>query len=413
MIDVASADDRLAATDPLIPGLREVLAPLGLVRRLAPGWGAVDARVTYLRYKPGTSLVAALVLTDDDGGTSFAQALALGRAAPGKLTKVRRAGDADDVGRGAVLDAERGLALTDVTADRHLPGARRVLRHADDVVTSLVYKPGRRWVARVDRPGEVPALVKVHRPATVPALRAGYEALHGLPVSGLTAVHGRRGTVTSPWVPGVPLDRLAGPGAAGLWAGAGSVLAEIHRRPPAGGLVQVDRAAALAASVAAVRAVAPDLTDDARAVAERLRVVLGDQELVRVVHGDFSADQVIVRPDLAAATGAAVTEPAAAGQPEVTVVDLDRVGLDDPAADLASWYGELVAAGARPGDPREVLAPLLAGYATAGGPADLGRLQPHCAMAVLQRAAEPFRRHLPDWPERVAHLVAVAKELTA
>ena len=35
------------------------------------------------------------------------------------------------------------------------------------------------------------------------------------------------------------------------------------------------------------------------------------------------------------------------------------------------------------------------------------------AAAVLQRAAEPFRRHLADWPERVAHLVTVAKELTA
>lgn len=413
MIDVASADARLAAADRAIPGLSEVLSPLGLVRRLAPGWGAVDVRVVYLRYKPGTSLIAGIALTDDDGATTFAQALALGPAALDKLEKVRWAGDRDDVGRGALVDPDRGVALTDVTADRHLPGVRRVLRRVDDAVTPLVYKPGRRWVARRDRTGEPPALVKVHQPDTFAGLLVRYEALHGLPVSRVTAVHERRGTVTSPWVPGVPLDRLTGPGVPDLWARAGSVLAGVHQQRPIGGLVQVDRAEALAASVAAVRAVAPELAADALPAAARLRVGLSDTEVLRVVHGDFSADQVIVRPDLATGAGAAVTEPAAIDQPEVTVVDLDRVGLDDPVADLASWYGALVASGAEPGDPREVLAPLLAGYLAAGGTADLERLHLHCAAAVLQRAAEPFRRHLADWPERVAHLVTVAKELTA
>ena len=413
MIDVASADDRLAAADPAIPGLREVLRPRRLVQRLAPGWGAVDARITYLRYKPGTSLVAGLVLTDDDGATSFAQALALGPAAPDKLAKVRRAGGGDDVGRGAVVNEHLNLALTDVTADRHLPGVGRVLRHADDVVTPLVYKPGRRWVARWERTGRSTALVKVHRPATLPDLRAGHRALRGLPVSRLVTMHGRRGIVTTDWVPGVPLDRLDGPGVTDLWAGAGSVLAEVHRRHRIEGLMPVDRAADLAAAVAAVRAVAPELTADAHAIAERLRAGLIGSTVLRVVHGDFSADQVIVRPDLAAAAGATEAEPAEPGQSEVTIIDLDRVGLDDPLADLASWYGVLAAGGAEVGDPHEVLAPLLGGYAAAGGHDDLRQLRLHCAAAVLQRATEPFRRHLPDWPARVAQLVTVARELAS
>src|SRR5690606_17752855 len=120
MLDVVSADTRLVATDPGIPGLRDVLSPLGLVRRLAPAWDVADARVVYLRYKPATSLVAGLRLTAADGATSFVQALALGVGAPEKLAKVVRAGDGDDVGRGAVVDPRLGVALSDVTADRHL-----------------------------------------------------------------------------------------------------------------------------------------------------------------------------------------------------------------------------------------------------------------------------------------------------
>src|SRR5699024_3058120 len=148
MLDVVSADARLVAADPAVPGMREVLAPLGLVRRLAPGWGIAGARGAYRRYKPGTSLIAGLLLTDDAGATSFAEAVALGQGAPEKLAKMVLAGGADDVGRGAAVDERAAVGLSDVTADRHLPGVRRVLRGADGDVAPLVYKPGRRWVAR-------------------------------------------------------------------------------------------------------------------------------------------------------------------------------------------------------------------------------------------------------------------------
>lgn len=413
MTTVAPADDRLAAADPALPGLRAVLDPLPLARRLAPTWDVADARVTYLRYKPGTSLVAGLVLTDDDGVPSFAQALALRPAARDKLAKVQRAGTGDDVGRGAAIDPSLGVALADVTADRHLPGVRRVLQHPGDTVTPLVYKPGRRWVARRDRAGSARVLVKVHRPAALPDLAAGYRAVAGLPVPLVTRVHRRRGVVTTAWVPGTSLDRLAGPPVEDLWARAGELLARVHRRPPLAGLARVDRAADLAAAVGAVRAILPELASDARTTAERIRAGLGDAPAPCVVHGDFSADQVVVRPDLAAAGGATEpTDPAGADQPAVTLVDLDRVALDDAGADLASWYGALVASGAPAGEPREVLAPLLGGYAAAGGTADLARLRLLCAAAVLQRSPEPFRRHVPEWPARVAHLVGLAKDLT-
>ena len=407
MSPVAPADTALSLADPAVPGLSAVLDPLALVQRLAPGWGIAGAQIRYLRYKRGTSLVAGLELTAGDGATSLAQAFALGPGASDKLAKVVLAGEADDVGRGVAVDRGLGAGLTDVTADRHLPGVRRVLRDlaGDDVATPLVYKPGRRWVTRIDR-ADGPVLVKVHRPGALPGVRAGDRALRGLPVSLATTVRQRRGIVTSPWVPGTALDRFEGPGVAELWSCAGDVLAQIHRRPPTTDLVRVDRALLLAGAVEAVRAIAPDLAGDARAVADRIRTGLAGDQALHVVHGDFSADQVIVHPHPPAPTAGNPDQPA------VTVVDLDRVGLDYPVADLASWYGADVAAGGQPDDPHAALAPLLAGYQAAGGPADLSRLRLQSAAAVLQRATEPFRRHVRDWPQQVARLVALSRELS-
>ncbi|PYG00472.1 Phosphotransferase enzyme family protein [Georgenia satyanarayanai] len=401
-----AADARLAAADPALPGLRDVLAPLGLVRRLAPAWGVRSARVDYLRYKRGTSLLAGLVLTDDDGATSFAQALAVRAGAADKLAKVRRAGEADDVGRGAVVDDGLAVAVADATADRRLPGVRRVLRDADGV-SPLVYRPGRRWVARVEGAAGPAELVRVYHPGAAAGVLTGHRALTGLPVPAVTAVRLRRGTVRSAWVPGTSLDRLAA--AAQLWGQAGALAAAVHREARAEGLRRVDREGGLAASVTAVRSVAPACAEAAAAAAARVRAGLAGRGAVRVVHGDLSADQVVVRPDL---TAGASAEQASPGQAGLTLIDLDRVALDDPLADLGSWYGALVATGAEAGDPAELLAPLLAGYTAAGGEVDERALRLHCAAAVLQRAVEPFRRHLPGWPDGVARLVAAAEELT-
>ncbi len=409
MLDLAPADARLAAADPALPGLRDVLTPLRLAHRLAPGWGVREARVVYLRYKPGTSLLAGLVLTGHDGVTSFAQALALRPGSGDKLAKVRRAGEADDVGRGAVVDGALAVALADVTADRRLPGVRRVLRDADGV-TPLVYRPGRRWVARVDGPPGPAELVRVYHPGAVGGVLAGHRALAGLPVPTVTVTRPRRGTVRTAWVPGTSLDRL--PRAEELWTQAGALAAAVHRRPATVGLDRVDRAALLAEAVMAVASVVPPCADAVRAAAERVRTGLAGRDAVSVVHGDLSADQVVVRPDLAA-TAAALPDPASPGQSALTLIDLDRVALDDPLADLGSWYGALVATGAEAGDPVEVLAPLLAGYTAVGGEVDGRALRLHCAAAVLQRAVEPFRRHRPDWPDGVARLVSVAEDLTA
>ena len=394
------AESRLS--DPGIPGISALLDPLGFVREM--GWQAASARIRYVRYKPSTSLVAGLELADEAGGTSFAQAVAMGADGADKLAKIDLSGSQDDVGRGAVVDMERGLALADATADRHLPGIRRFLRGAH-AVTPLLYKPGRRWAGR-HHGSTKPEIVKVHRPEAVMRHTLGSSVLGHLPVAEIIKVHPRRGIVHTRWVPGTPLDTLPSNLGASRLGEVGELLARIHASPPIPRMHPVDVAGKTEAAVAAIRAIAPAHAAAAQDTAHRILTEMGEPDALRVVHGDFSADQVIVRPDLAI-----LDDDPLPGQAPVTVIDLDRVGLDDPLADLGCWYS-FHAADAAHGDAMDsVLAPLLVGYEGVAGAVERERLRLHCAHQVLLRAAEPFRQQQPDWPAQVQRLLSLAEDL--
>ncbi len=93
----------------------------------------------------------------------------------------------------------------------------------------------------------------------------------------------------------------------------------------------------------------------------------------------------------------------------VALLDLDRARVDRPAADAASWFaGEAVARRFDPGaDPCALLGPMLESYAAVDGRALEVALQPLAALALLQRATEPFRQRDPvaGWAEQVRLLV--------
>lgn len=389
--------------DPAIPGMAQLLTPLRFVRDM--GWEAASARIRYVRYKPSTSLVAGVELVDTAGTKSFAQAVAMGSDGGHKLEKILMRGGEDDVGRGAVVDTHRGLALVDASADRHLPGVRHFLR-AHHAVTPLLYKPGRRWAGKYHGPTSS-EMVKVHRPDSSMNHARGFSVLGHLPVAEVTRVRPRWGLVHTRWVPGTPLDAVPADLGPARMGEIGDLLARIHSSSPIRGMLPVDVAEKTWAAIAAIRAIAPDDAHLAEGTAQRVLQELGEERVMRVVHGDFSADQVIVRPDLAHSD-----EPPLPGQAPVTVIDLDRVGLDDPLADLGCWYSFHVADPSHGTDVDEALAPLLEGYENIGGAVDRDRLRLHCVHQVLLRAAEPFRRHQPDWPAQVHRLVSLAGSLS-
>jgi len=106
-----------------------------------------------------------------------------------------------------------------------------------------------------------------------------------------------------------------------------------------------------------------------------------------VVHGDFSADQVLVGDG-------------------VRLIDFDRVRADEPERDL----GGLLAA--EP-DGSSLAGALLDAYRAAGGAVDEEALRRRTVESVLLRAVEPFRTAQPDWRERVEAAVARAEEVLA
>ncbi len=91
----------------------------------------------------------------------------------------------------------------------------------------------------------------------------------------------------------------------------------------------------------------------------------------------------------------------------MAVIDFDQMCLAAPALDLATYAADVVRGrDSDVGAVQAVLEPLLRGYGSR--PASLDW---HLAAAVLGRAAHPFQRQVPDWPQRVESTVAAAEEL--
>jgi aminoglycoside phosphotransferase (APT) family kinase protein len=340
--------------DSMLPGLPGILA-------LKP---------SYLRYKPGTSVFAAVHVEG-----MLAQAVAYPVGAHDKLGRLVR--EASAAGELIRADEKLGIAIVTASADRDLPGVREALRRHPNA-EPLAYKPARRWVARCVECG---VIIKAHSTGRAAAALAGHRTLAPLvPTAEIVRV-GVDGVIETRILPGSLVADEAGAHAAGR------ILARLHAAPTPAAPRPDDApvAGSLAAVLPALAARESRLADgirEARAVSSR-RVP---------VHGDFSADQVV--------TGPAGT----------FVIDLDRAGLDDPHVDLGSWIADEIARGvprARAGSA------LREGYLAEGGLIVEAALLAHSAAGVLRRAVEPFRRQEEDWPAECERMLVEAEALLA
>lgn len=373
--------------DESVPGAAVVTGGVSLGDRLAAvGEHLLD--VGYLRYKPGTSLVAALDLAS---GPAFAYAVS--PAARPKLAKTIAQAPPGSV---LVDDTADDLLVARPAADRDLPaladleralGSIGVDRESIGCRSQLAYKPQRRWVGRLGPAGRH-LVARAYRPADLAALLPGWRlaCLAGgdVRVPALVAVGGRRGLAVTSWLGGTPLDRLVAEGRvpAGVLSAVGRGLAGLHAAgnrsggtlvgwAPVSGDERIERADAVAAQLSQVW---PAQGDRVRAVVDWLVATVPAVDRVHPVHGDFSTDQVIVDP---------------AGR--IGLTDWDRAGWDDPAVDL----GSLRAAGLPAADFAEVLT----GYASVR---DLPTsIDWQLAWARLLRLSEPLRQGRADWRHQV------------
>lgn len=417
---LAPADRELLARDRQIPGLRLALDGDALRDWLAdraPGVldGDAAVRVCYLRYKPGTSVAAGCLLRDAEGWRP-AYLLAWAPRSAGKLRAWGRPPPTGDPRSAVVLDADRYAVLGAPETDRRLPGVRSLRRGAltggvPASVTVLRYKPRRRWVARLGPGygggGERPAVARVYRPAAAARHERTYRCLAGLPVSS-PAVLGAdpaAGFLLLEWVDGVlATERPPAPGELA------AALARLHAAAPPDRWRRADVAAEAAVGAATVAQLVPGLAGRAGSLARQALAGLDPgADPAGLVHGDLSAEQVVC-----ARTG-------------LRLIDLDRVRVDDPVADLAGWVAAEVArwvAGGGAGPVAEAVGPVaeavgaavarwVPAYEAASGRRVAPRMGPRTALALLARAPDGFRARRPDWDGELDRLLRAAEAALA
>ena len=396
------AERDLAARDSALPGLGLILDH----GRLAQCLGLDRIERTYLRYKPGTKCVLAF-----GSGAAARVAMAYppdrypmlrGREA------LRAAGDAVrffDALCVTVLPAtlDRDLRALKKLADPAQAG--RLLGRmlgplaAEARLHLLRHNPNRRAVLRLDGPQGPLALAKLHaRGEWAQALANARmaEAHGGAPVLGVAE---DRHLIVQGWVAGRPLwSEATGLADAAAITATGAALARLHACDPgaARAITAAEDREGLFASTRALAELLPDLAPQAGALAREIAAQLAGQDGPgTLLHGDFSADQVVI------------------GRDGPVLIDWDRAGRGDPARDLGSFLARLDVQ-ALDGDlPRATAAraaeALLAGYEGAAAlPQGLAAQRTRALLALLP---EGFRQRRPDWPERAAAILARAGAL--
>jgi aminoglycoside phosphotransferase (APT) family kinase protein len=417
------SDVDLVRRERALPGLGTILDSDAVAQALETS-GARSARATYVRYKPGgTAIVAYRVDLGEAEVDAYAKAFKRGDS--DKCAKLaQNARELPGGGPGVVILPEALVAVAfypndhDLGALRHLEDAaalrsllretlpgHRGLRRAS--VAGLRYKPERRYVGRVDVDGKTRAVLKLHeRDGFARAVRAARAAKSygAVQLPAALGTSQRHRAVSYEWLPGTALDRAMRNGlAGGTLEEVGSALAAFHdgavARPSV--LPPEHEAERVLSAARMLGALLPERAPVTRDLASRIvgRLLESSETPLRPVHGDFSADQVLI------------------GSPGVAMVDLDTLRRGDPASDLGSFGAALwrdALAGTISEDAaNEWFQELLRGYRKASEEGLHARLSPHVAARLLRLAPEPFRFRAPDWRTRAHRIVERAGEVLA
>ncbi|MDQ0819333.1 aminoglycoside phosphotransferase (APT) family kinase protein [Arthrobacter sp. V4I6] len=423
------ADRALAARDSRIPALNWVLDDELLSELLGE-----SVRITRTRYKPGTSVLVAFRRGTGDGAETFGWASTTTAEHVGKLQRRAASSQGHGVGIRLIqpdqLDPGAVVAVGRIEEDWPLRANLRWLRDHGlgrlgalgapgaapehflaSPASVLRYNPERRLVVRV--PSGTRSVV-VRTAAQPDEEAAGLRlrqrlASHGVPVLPelADAECARHGISASPgWGDG----DLSGWNNDAAAFRAGEALAMLHRIQPGPDADPAEEVGSLVRQLAATRSMIaqllPGLEAPLSALANRLLAktcTTGPRGLQSVlVHGDFSADQILV-------DGAAVR-----------IIDFDRVRTADPAMDLGSFAAvqEIAGpaetgalAGAQAGGRKT--AQLIDGYRQAGGRVSQTGVDTWAAFRLFLNSVDPFRNRASDWPADTNWHIRRALELIA
>ncbi|MCX2749713.1 phosphotransferase [Arthrobacter sp. MI7-26] len=398
-----SADQSLALRDSALPCLADLLDNQRLSELLGE-----PARITRVRYKPGTSVLAAFRLTRN-GHPDYGWAMTRTAAGNSKLRRREsysstHGGDIrllqPDGGKPNALVAVGGfeddwaltgnlLWLRDHGLERLGAFPRTAGRLVGGAASIVRYKPERRLVL-ID-----------HSPAGSIVIKAAAESFnyarqqhfwqwlhrHGVPVLPLLGDAGcaDHGISASPFWGAGDLDAIdAADGA----RHAGEALARLHNAPGYAGSHPADSHPSLLGQLTATKsmitALLPILEEPAMKLAARLSYQLGAQTSHRhhtLLHGDFSPDQVLVADQ------------------DVRIIDFDRAHSGVPEAETGSFASveeiNTRAPGSQTaGGPKT--AHLIEGYLQAGGRFSRANINAWAAFRLFTGSVDPFRDRAAD-----------------
>lgn len=412
------ADGSLASRDDALPCLATVLDDDRLSGLLGE-----RIRITRIRYKPRTSALAAFIRTRN-GNEDFGWALT--RTADGNAKLYLRAHESGVHGGGIRLLRPDACPPGSIVAVGGLEddwALRKTLRWLGrsglerlgaappsgpgllgGTVRVLRYKPERRLVLMEQTPG-APIVIKAAARSADETLGAPlHQQLqrHGVPV--LPRLGGaasfRHGISASPAWGGGDLEASDDHAAAHR---AGEALAALHGIPVRPESMRArspqDPLRRLMSTHGMVASLMPALDEPAARLAARIRRTLEDRSWRpddALVHGDFSADQVLV-------SGTAVR-----------LIDFDRAHYGDREEDLGSfaaveemgeWRGLPGAARGRRAED------LFDGYVIAGGRFEPAAVDAWAAFRMFCSAVDPFRDRASEWASDMARHLDRAAEL--
>lgn len=423
---LSSYDEQIVRRDAHVPGLRLLFDPSAFLATLqgrCPDLRATRAQPWYVRYKPGTSCLAAFTVETARGPVEMYGKAYQQEDRP-KLEKALAAINNEKLARPPSLPTpvvfEEAATIVrffpddgEITAMADLANPVELAELLGKVMPEhfdcagctarrLAYKPERRFVAQLIAGDGTPrAVLKLCSPGAFARMSRNAKVIESgrvLRVGRRLGRSERHSALAMEWIEGDLLaDQLSRDNFDLQRVRAvGEALAELHEHPTEK-LSRADSRQAEAEKLGAIaNAVAhahPRAADRVQSLAARVAEWLLKQPTVeRAIHGDFYAEQILLQ------NGATVA-----------LLDLDEVRCGDPAVDLANFAAHLerhaLTGRFNVHQVQPVMSALRKGYADAGGLAADEELGMYTALCLLRLTPQPFRTRQLDWPRQIEALL--------
>lgn len=401
-IDLIRRDDKLKH-------LRVVLDASLFTPLIAQQSGQEDisnARLTYLRYKPGMNCIAGYEY-ELDGCAHFAYTKIFSDSQQEKrekFTALTKAGIDDTIAFSFYPVDSKLKALRKLADPKHeAKFVERIFSDRADLwdgkLQLIRYKPERRLVSRLVVDDQTAAVVKLHTRHGYTRLKASnksFKSRENLHVARRIGHSDRHCVLAFEWLHGNLLSDILRPAqlAPATMLSVGNALGHIHaqrsdRLPVQNNEALADQIMAVADQVAYL---CPGLQKRITSLSKEIgNQLLNISRFYSATHGDFYAKQVLVQFD------------------GIGVLDFDEAAFADPMSDLGNFFAHLERDGYRyniqPGYIRDIQQGLIEGYHATGQPIDRRRINLFFAANLFKLLPHPFRFREENWPVQTALLL--------